>query len=159
MPRKSDVEVGPWPPMGPLYGDVGPVRLGPEGEDVILACTPEEDMARQEYALSSEIKYQISRFGVGHPLSFGEQDFDMMDRTRAMELLEAASQAWLSVPKAVRDRYASWANVEAAAQSGELAAFLKASGIDGSSLPSVADAAGGSGGTTPTPPKEAPTPS
>jgi len=155
MPRKSDVEVGPWPPMGPLYGDVGPVRLGPEGGDLVVACTAEEDMARQEYALSSEIKYQISRFGVGHPVTFGEQDFGMMDRTIAMEILESASQAWLNVPKAVRDRYSSWANVEAAAQSGELAQFLKASGIDAGSLASVPGAGGGSGGTTPAPPKEA----
>lgn len=156
--RKRDLETGPWPPMGPLYGDVGPVPLGPRGDDVVVACTAEEDMCRQEYALQSEIKYQISRFGVGHPVTFGEQDFGMFDRTLAMQVLEDAHQAWLTVPKPVRDRYQSWANVEAAAQSGELAQFLKASGIDAGSSASVPDAGGGSGGTTPAPPKEAQAP-
>jgi len=94
-----------------------------------IECTAEEDKARQEHALSTEIGYQISRFGVGHPVNYGEQNFDLMDRTVAIEVIEASNQAWLSLPKVVRDRYQSWANVEAAAASGELQQLLKAAGV------------------------------
>lgn len=102
-----------------------------------IVCTAAEDMARQEYALSSDIKYQISRFGVGHPVTFGEVDYDNMDLTRAMAIVESAQQAWLQLPKVIRDRYQTWGNVEKAAASGELQQVLKAAGIDGSPLPSV----------------------
>lgn len=98
------------------------------GVSPVVACTAEEDKARQEYALQSEIGYQISRFGVGHPVAFGHVDYDLMDRTRAMELIEEAQRAWLTLPRAVRDRYQSWAAVEAAAASGELDQVLKAAG-------------------------------
>jgi len=170
--RKSDVQAGPWPqPMELRIPDRdGVVHVFPNGvrgqESVWLdlqfpgvECTAEEDKCRQEHALSTDIGYQISRFGVGHPVEYGEQNFDLMDRTLALEVVEAANQAWLTLPRVVRDRYQSWANVEAAAKSGELAQLLKASGIDAGGSASVPDAAGGSGGTTPAPPKEAPTPS
>lgn len=138
---------------------LGPVRLGPEGDDVLLVCEEGSSLARQEYALQSDIGYQISRFGVGHPLEFGEQDMDLMDRTRAMEVLQASARQWLELPKVVRDRYQSWANVEAAAKSGELAQLLKAAGADGGSSPSAAAAVEGAGGTSPEAPKGPTTPS
>lgn len=138
---------------------LGPMRLGPLGDDAVVVCNAAEDMCRQEYALSTQIGYQISKFGVGHPLQFGEQDMDLLDRTRAMEILAASAEQWLGLPKVVRDRYQSWANVEAAAKSGELQQLLKAAGVDGGSSPSTAAADGGGGGTTPAPPEEAPTPS
>jgi len=105
-----------------------------------IECTAEEDKARQEYALQSEIGYQIQRFGVGHPLQFGSVDYDSMDLTKAMALLEEAQTAWLSLPAVIRDRYQSWANVEAAAASGELEQVLKAAGVSAA----VADASGAS---------------
>lgn len=103
----------------------------------VVVCTAEEDKARQEYAMSADIKYQIQRFGVGHPLQGGAIDFDNLDLTRAMALVEEASEAWLRLPSVVRERYQSWAAVEAAARSGELDQVLKAAGVP----------AGRSGGT------------
>lgn len=98
-----------------------------------VACTATEDMARQEYALSADIKYQIQRFGVGHPGQFGNQDFDAMDLTSAMALVEESSQRWLALPAAIRSRYGSWAAIEAAAKTGELGQFLQASGVPAAS--------------------------
>lgn len=118
-----------------------------------VVCTAEEDKARQEYAKSSDIGYQIQRFGVGHPVSFGEQDFDLMDLTRAMEIVEQSAQAWLRLPKIVRDRYHSWANVEVAAKSGELEQLLKTAGLPPVSSGGKPADSGGSGGTTPEAPK------
>ncbi|AXH77352.1 MAG: hypothetical protein [Microviridae sp.] len=116
----------------------------------VIACTPEEDMARQEYAVSSEIGYQISRFGVGHPVAHGVVDFDNMDLTRAFELVQESNQAWLRLPKLVRDRYHSWAAIEAADASGELAQLLKAAGVDG--VPPSAPAASASDSAAVPPP-------
>lgn len=109
-----------------------------------VVCTKDEDMARQEYALSTEIGYQISRFGVGHPVTFGEQDFDRMDLMSSMALIEESSQRWLSLPKVVRDRYQSWSAVERAAKSGELEQLLRTAGAP----------AGGSGGAPAVPPSD-----
>lgn len=100
-----------------------------------IVCTEAEDMARQEYKLQSDLSYQVQRFGAGLPFQSGELNTDL-DLTKAFELIEESQQRWLSVPKSVRDRYQSWANVEAAAQSGELAQFLKTLGVDGGVLPS-----------------------
>lgn len=94
----------------------------------VVACTDAEDMCRQEYGLTADIKYQIQQFGVGHPSKGGVVDFDNMDLTRALELIEESSQQWLRLPRALRDRYQSWAAVEAAAASGELEQVLKAAG-------------------------------
>lgn len=115
----------------------------------VVACTAEEDKARQEYALQADIKYQIQRFGVGHPLQGGQLDFDHLDLTKAFELVEEASQAWLRLPSVVRDRYQSWSAVERAAQSGELEQVLKAAGVpevpSGAPGASASDSAAGSG--------------
>jgi len=96
-----------------------------------VVCTADEDMARQEYALSSDLTYQIQRFGVGvHPGKYGVQDFDLMDLTKAHELVEESQRRWLQLPRLVRDRYQSWANVEKAAASGELSQLLKTAGAE-----------------------------
>lgn len=96
-----------------------------------IVCTDAEDMARQEYALSADLAYQVQRFGVGvHPGKFGEQNFDLMDLTTAMGVIEESQAAWLRLPKLVRDRYRSWPNVEKAAASGELAQLLKTAGAE-----------------------------
>lgn len=102
-----------------------------------VECTAAEDMARQEYALSSDLKYQIQRFGVGQPGPSGYVDWDNMDLTRALELVDASQKAWLELPRVIRDRYRSWANVEAAAESGELEQLLKAAGAAGSGMPAA----------------------
>lgn len=98
------------------------------GESPTIECSAAEDMARQEYALSSDLAYQIQRFGVGHHTRSGVVDFDHLDLTSALALVERSQQQWLELPKVVRDRYQSWANVEKAAQTGELQQLLKAAG-------------------------------
>lgn len=94
----------------------------------VVVCTAEEDKARQEYLLSSDLGYQVQRFGVGVHPQYGEQNFDLMDRTLALELVAESNRLWLELPRVIRDRYQSWANVEAAAASGELEQVLKAAG-------------------------------
>lgn len=91
-------------------------------------CPPEEDMARQEYALSSQIQYQIQQFGVGRPAESGEVDWDLRDLTTAMSIVREANDQWLTIPADVRARYSSWSNLEHARASGELDAFLKTRG-------------------------------
>lgn len=131
------------PPQYQFAGQLG-------ADSPVVACTPDEDKARQEYGLESDITYQISKFGVGHPVAHGELDFDSMDLTRAFELIEESQSRWLSLPKVVRDRYKSWANVEKAAASGELEQLLKAAGVDAGSSASApaaspSDSAAGGG--------------
>lgn len=104
-----------------------------------VECSDAENMCRPEHAPKTEIGYQISQFGVGHPLQFGEVDFDRLDLTAAMSLLEESQLAWLRLPKVVRDRYQSWQNVERAAASGELEQLLKTAGIAGFSSPASPD--------------------
>jgi len=116
----------------------------------VVACTASEDMARQEYALSADIRYQIQQFGVGHRGVSGHVDFDNMDLTRAYELIEESSQAWLRLPRVLRDRYQSWSAIERAAASGELEQLLKAAGADG--VPPSVPAASPPAGATSTPP-------
>lgn len=119
------------------------------GQDVVwidresegLVCDPATDMCRQEYALQTDLTYQVQRFGAGQPFQNGSVDFDAMDLTEALSLVERAQLAWLELPRVVRDRYQSWQNVERAAQSGELQQLLKAAGVEGSGLPSAAGAA------------------
>lgn len=96
----------------------------------VVACTAAEDMARQEYKMSSDLQYQVTRFGAGLPFKSGEVNFDQMDLTAAFSLLEESRDAWLRLPKVVRDRYQSWDNVERAAASGELQQLLQTAGID-----------------------------
>lgn len=128
----------PVPPQFQFAGQLG-------ADSPVVACTAEEDRARQEYGLESDISYQISKFGVGHPMVHGELDFDALDLTRAMELIDESQARWMTLPKVVRDRYQSWANVEKAAASGELEQLLKAAGVDaGSSASSPTASASGS---------------
>lgn len=105
-----------------------------------IACTAGEDMCRQEYALQADLAYQVQRFGAGQPFQNGNVDFDAMDLTHALQIVEEAQLAWLQLPKVIRDRYQSWQNVERAARSGELEQLMKAAGVEGSGLPSAAAA-------------------
>lgn len=105
-------------------------------EEPVVACSPEEDRARQEYRLQSDLAYQVQRFGVGVHPAYGVVDVDAMDLTRAFEIIEASRQAWLELPAVIRERYGSWSNVEKAAASGELQQVLQAAGLDGVGLPS-----------------------
>lgn len=107
----------------------------------VVECTESEDMARQEYKLQSDLQYQVTRFGAGLPFKSGEVNFDNLDLTRAFELIEESREAWLRLPKVVRDRYMSWDNVERAAGSGELAQVLKAAGIAAEDVPAAGPAA------------------
>lgn len=101
----------------------------------VIACTESEDMARQEYRLQSDLAYQVQRFGAGLPFRSGEVNFDNLDLTKAFELIAESREAWLRLPKVVRDRYISWDNVERAAQTGELQQVLQTAGIDTGVVP------------------------
>lgn len=101
----------------------------------VIECTEAEDMARQEYKLQSDLAYQVQRFGAGLPFKSGEVNFDNLDLTKAFELIAESREAWLRLPKVVRDRYQSWENVERAAQTGELQQVLQTAGIDTGVVP------------------------
>lgn len=138
----TEAEPSPVRPSVPVIAPRGQEMVPPFGvSDVspVVSCTAEEDMARQEYKLQSDLQYQVTRFGAGLPFQSGVVDFDHMDLTKAFELIEESQQRWLTLPKVVRDRYQSWANVEAAAASGELEQVLKTAGIDGGVSPSKPD--------------------
>lgn len=120
--------------------DVIGQRIVVDEEPPVLACLESEDMARQEYALQADLAYQVQRFGVGHHTVSGEVDFDTMDLTEALRIVEASQQAWLRLPRVVRDRYQSWSNVEKAAQTGELEQLLKAAGVEAGGSASTAAA-------------------
>lgn len=146
--RDLEFSVEPWP----VAGKPGVLRhrTQDEGPDAapVVSCTAAEDKARQEYGVSSQIQYQIQRFGINHPTVSGEVDFELMDLTTAFQKIEAANAAWLELPKVVRDRYQSWAAVEHAAKSGELSDLLKAAGVPagssgGASAASPSDSAAG----------------
>lgn len=130
--KKSDASSVPVP-FDSLRGD-GVVVVSP---DPVVVCPPEEDMARQEYKLQSDTSYQVQKFGAGLPFKSGEVDFDLLDLTKAFALIEESRDAWLRLPKVVRDRYRSWDNVEKAAKSGELEQLLKVAGADGGGSPSA----------------------
>lgn len=109
-----------------------------------VECTAAEDMARQEYKLESDIQYQLARFGQGMPHQHGEFDFDRADLQQALAAVEEAAQAFGRLPKLVRDRYRSWAAVEAAARTGELEQLLKVAGVN-ADVSALAPAASPSG--------------
>lgn len=134
---RRDLESGPvvWPARG-READAES-RFGFATDSPVVACTAEEDMARQEYRLQSDLQYQVTRFGAGLPFRNGEVDFDLMDLTKAKEIYADSQERWLSLPAVVRDRYGSWSAVFAAADSGELQQVLKAAGVEGSVLPSA----------------------
>jgi len=106
-----------------------------------IECTAEEDKCRQEYALKTDISFQLQAFGLGRPMQYGAVDFDNLDLTRALELVDAAQQQWLGLPKVIRDRYQSWSAVESAARSGELEQVLKAAGVAAASAAAPAASA------------------
>lgn len=108
-------------------------------ENPVVSCTAEEDRARQEYRLQSDLAYQVQRFGVGAHPQYGTVDYETMDLTRAFEIMAESRRAWLELPSIVRERYGSWQGVEKAAASGELEQLLKTAGLDGSRKPSGPD--------------------
>lgn len=88
-----------------------------------IACPPEEDRARQEDLPATDIRYQLSRYGVGRTPTYGVVDFDV-GLQEAIASVDAARAAWERLPQSVRDRYKSWPEVEKAAISGELEKVL-----------------------------------
>lgn len=134
MPKR-DVELDPF--VDGVRGQES-VRKVPDFGPVV-ECSAEEDRARQEYKLQSDLAYQVQRFGVGaHPV-YGSVDFDNLDLTRALEIVERSREEWAKLPAVVRERYGSWAAVERAHRSGELEQVLKAAGA--AEVPSAALAA------------------
>lgn len=115
-----------------------------DAEYAVIECPPEGDMARQEYKESADLRYQVERFGVGvHQPVYGESHTDL-DLTQAFQLVERAQGAWLALPAVVRQRYANWREVEAAALSGELEQVIRTAGVP----------AGSSGGAPAVPPSD-----
>lgn len=146
MAKTRDLASGPI--VFPKEGYVPPEILtvfdsGVRGQETVrldlqfpgVECTAEEDMARQEYLLSTDLAAQFQRLGMGMPRSYGEVDLDLMDATTAFELIQDAQAAWERLPKVVRDRYHSWAAIETAERSGELAQLLKVSGTGAAVAP------------------------
>lgn len=107
----------------------GPVLIKESEREPVIVCTSDEDRTRQEYKLQADISYQVARFGVGMHPAYGDQDFSMLDLDAALALVADSREAWARLPQAIRARYGSWAAVEHAAQTGELAQVMKAAGL------------------------------
>lgn len=122
--------------------------IGVDDFPVVVSCTEEESMTRQEYALQTDLAYQVQRFGVGQFGQSGIVDYDNLDLTTAIALVNESAERWAALPQAIRQRYGSWAAIEKAAKSGELEQVLKAAGVPpsssgGTSAASPSDSAAG----------------
>lgn len=110
-------------------------------------CSNLPDLARQEFKAEADLSYQVRRFGAGVPFQVGQYDANM-DLLKAHELVERTREAWFALPEKVRDRWKTWPELERAALSGELSAFLKPPAAPGGGSPggaggSPSDSAGG----------------
>jgi len=115
-----------------------------------LVCPASEDRARQEFKEEADLEFQIRRFGAGLPFEANSVDYTM-DLTKAYDLVERAQAAWSELPRPVREQYANWREVEAAAVSGQLESFLK--GLADPGAPPAPNGAGAApGSATPSTP-------
>lgn len=103
--------------------------------DVVVACDPSQDTARQEFKQECDVDYQLRRVGAGmaflRPAQSGVQDFDVTMQ-EAIQSVRDARRAWDRLPDGIRSRYRTWEDVAIAM-------------IDGSFKP-LEGPAGGSGG-------------
>lgn len=87
-------------------------------------CPPEEDRARQEFLKETQTSTLLERFGAGQPfpsagsIRVGEVDYDM-DLQGAIALVREAKDAWFRLPRAAREKYRSWDQLQAAIERGE----------------------------------------
>jgi hypothetical protein len=86
-----------------------------------IACTPEEDRARQEFAKDADINILLKRFGVNLPVrhpEYGVVDFDL-DLQGAYRAVQEAREGFARLPAHLRERYPSWELLMAAVANGE----------------------------------------
>lgn len=112
------------------------------GRATLVMCTPEEDMARQEFKEQVDVNRVVSQYGTNLFVMNHRGEFHQeLDLTTAYQAVEESRAAWAKLPKEVRERYGSWDALQTAAESGELSEFLKPPPASGGGLP---DAGGGS---------------
>lgn len=114
-----------------------------------LACTPEEDKARQEFKAEADINVLLRKYGAvpQRPLSYGEVDFDL-DLHTAINAVSQASLGYASLPEHVRRKFPDLPSLFAAIANGEAVDFTAPPPSDGSSSEG-GGAAGGAGAAPP----------
>lgn len=91
-------------------------------DETAIACPPEEDKARQEFAEDADVNVILRRFGAGgfqpRPVVYGVQDTDdeLQDVYTAVAEAEAG---WLKLPEHLRKRYPGWPELIQAMERGE----------------------------------------
>lgn len=91
-----------------------------------LTCTPEEDMARQEFKADTDINLLLARFGVNTPqrqVTYGEQDYTM-DLQRAHAAQFEAARAWKRLDDDTKRAFPSPRDMLAGLANGRLPAYL-----------------------------------
>jgi len=74
-----------------------------------LSCNPDHDKTRQEFAEEANINTLLARYGVQNARTpqYGDVDYDV-GFTEAMHSAQLAHEAYLRLPREIRDRYPTW---------------------------------------------------
>lgn len=89
-----------------------------------VACTAEEDMARQEFKKEADVNYLLKKYGAGVPLrqvAYGAQEFGV-DALEALERVNAAQDAFNALPEAIQEKYGDWRTLSMAIADGSFEA-------------------------------------
>lgn len=104
--------------------------------DLIVDCSRDELITRQEFKGEVDVNTILSRHGVGNfmarPEVFGEHDFDL-DLQTAIAVTDEARAMWQRLPMEIRVKYGSLEEVRAAMDRGELVPPQPAAAAGGSS--------------------------
>lgn len=105
-----------------MFGDFYDTMVEGGMFDDGIECPPEERVVRDEFAREASIEFQLKQFQAGMPFrrqfTTGEADMDI-DLLAAQEMVSDAYEVFNRLPKAVRDVYGTFGELEAAIQSGE----------------------------------------
>lgn len=107
-----------------------------------IQCSPDEDMARQEFKQEADINFLLRKYGVvpQRPVSYGEVDFDL-DFQQARLAMREVSEGYARLSPEVRERYPSLEALLAAIANGEAVDLTPAPAGAGSGSPASGGAA------------------
>lgn len=97
--------------------------LNPADHPYGLACPPEEDQTRQEFAQAADINNILHRTTLANipqrQVIYTERDFDM-DLQEGLNAVASAKRVYQRLPADLRKDFPTWQTVLAAINSGEL---------------------------------------
>lgn len=113
----------------------------PKANDLVVDCSKDELITRQEFKGEVDVNNILSRHGVGNfmarPEVFGEHDFDL-DLQTAIAVTDQARELWQRLPMEIRVKYGSLEEVRSAMDRGELVPPQPAAAAGGSSSAAAA---------------------